>query len=104
VQGATSTEVALDGAMTVTAGIVSVLDRSIDTVDGPLDELIQTDAAISSGNSGGPLVDAAGEVVGTNTAVAAGGGSTRATDIGLAISIDSVLATVTDLLDSHTSP
>ena len=48
--------------MTVTQGIVSALDRSIDTENGTLTDLIQTDAAISSGNSGGPLVNARGEV------------------------------------------
>ena len=50
----------LDGDPTVTLGIVSALDRTIITDEGALDGLIQTDAAISSGNSGGPLVDAAG--------------------------------------------
>ena len=48
----------LDGEPTVTLGIVSALDRTIITErGGALDGLIQTDAAISSGNSGGPLVD-----------------------------------------------
>ena len=55
----------LDGEPTVTLGIVSALDRTIITEDGgALDGLIQTDAAISSGNSGGPLVDAGGRIVG----------------------------------------
>ena len=60
----------LDGDPSVTLGIVSALDRTIGTDGAALDGLIQTDAAISSGNSGGPLVNAAGEVVGINTAVA----------------------------------
>ena len=63
----------LDGAPSVTRGIVSALDRNLETEDGVLDGLIQTDAAISSGNSGGPLVNARGEVVGINTAVARSG-------------------------------
>jgi len=60
----------LDGDPSVTLGIVSALDRTIGTEGAFLDGLIQTDAAISSGNSGGPLVNARGEVVGINTAVA----------------------------------
>ncbi|TMK87728.1 MAG: trypsin-like serine protease [Actinobacteria bacterium] len=64
----------LQGGMTVTEGIVSALNRSIDAgSDGgrgseSLGGLIQTDAAINPGNSGGPLVNAAGQVVGINTA------------------------------------
>jgi S1-C subfamily serine protease len=69
---------ALDGGLTVTKGIVSALDRSIDTDAGSsLSGLIQTDAAISSGNSGGPLVNAAGQVVGMNTAIATSRAGTR---------------------------
>jgi putative serine protease PepD len=60
----------LDGDPSVTLGIVSAIDRTIGTEGAFLDGLIQTDAAISSGNSGGPLVNARGEVVGINTAVA----------------------------------
>lgn len=89
---------ALEGGMTVTQGIVSALDRSIDTDDGTLSGLIQTDAAISSGNSGGPLVNAAGEVVGINTAVAASGGGVSAANIGFAISIDTARAVADALL------
>ncbi|MEQ1702173.1 MAG: trypsin-like peptidase domain-containing protein, partial [Ilumatobacteraceae bacterium] len=58
---------ALDGGMTVTKGIVSAVDRTIETESGSLEGLLQTDAAISSGNSGGALVDAAGRVIGINT-------------------------------------
>jgi S1-C subfamily serine protease len=57
----------LTGGPAVTAGIVSSLDRSIQTRSGVL-ELIQTDAAINPGNSGGPLVNTKGEVVAINTA------------------------------------
>ncbi|MGA1076388.1 MAG: S1C family serine protease [Ilumatobacteraceae bacterium] len=87
----------LDGAPSVTLGIVSALDRTITIDDGALDGLIQTDAAISSGNSGGPLVNALGEVVGINTAVARGGFGTAASNIGFTISVEEVLRVVDQL-------
>lgn len=82
---------ALEGGMSVTRGIVSALGRRIETADGVLTGLVQTDAAISSGNSGGPLVDAAGRVVGINTAVATSSGSVAASNIGFVIPIDRAL-------------
>jgi S1-C subfamily serine protease len=93
----------LDGAPSVTLGIVSALDRTI-TIgeDGALDGLIQTDAAISSGNSGGPLVNSLGQVVGINTAVARGDFTTAATNIGFAISVEEVLRVVEQLREQAT--
>lgn len=90
----------LDGDPSVTKGIVSALNRTIVTSsDAVLDGLIQTDAAISSGNSGGPLVNSLGQVVGINTAVARGDTFTAATNIGFAISTAEALPIVESLRD-----
>jgi putative serine protease PepD len=89
---------ALEGGLTVTQGIVSALDRSVETAEGTLGDLIQTDAAISSGNSGGPLVNDDGEVIGINSAVATSGGGVSASNIGFAISIDTALEVAAELI------
>ena len=94
---------ALEGGMTVTQGIVSAIDRDIDTSSGTLDDLIQTDAAISSGNSGGPLVNADGEVIGINTAVARSDQSVQASNIGFVIPIDAALDIARSLLGDSTA-
>jgi putative serine protease PepD len=73
----------LGGQPSVTLGIISALDRSIEAPGETLQGLIQTDAAINPGNSGGPLVNAAGQVVGVNTAII-----NDAQNIGFAIAID----------------
>ena len=72
---------------TVTAGIVSALDRQVRLGAATRQRAVQTDASINPGNSGGPLVNARGEVVGVNTAIATleGGGSIG---IGFAVPID----------------
>jgi putative serine protease PepD len=82
----------LDLVNTVTAGIVSALDRPIEAGDpGGTTRYyaaIQTDAAVNQGNSGGPLVDAAGAVVGMNSVIrSVGGTDTEAGNIGLAFAI-----------------
>ncbi len=59
----------LSGGPTVTAGVISALNRSINTGSGVLENLIQTDCAINPGNSGGPLVDSKGKIAGINTAI-----------------------------------
>lgn len=83
----------LDGEPSVTLGIVSALDRTITTANGALNGLLQTDAAISSGNSGGPLVNALGQVVGINTLVADAQQPGRAANnLGFAISAEQVLS------------
>lgn len=77
----------LEGGPSVTTGVISALDRRIDTIEGePLHGMIQTDAPVASGSSGGALVDANGAVIGIMTAVASepGGRFGFATPIDLA--------------------
>lgn len=75
---------------TVTVGVVSATGRSLDTGNGYfMEDLIQTDAAINQGNSGGPLVDLNGEVIGLNTLIVRGGNGSTAVAEGLGFSIPS---------------
>jgi putative serine protease PepD len=90
----------LDGDPSVTLGIVSALDRTLDIRAGVLNGLVQSDAAISSGNSGGPLVDANGHVVGINTAVANSDVDTAANDVSFAIGVGQVLPELQELRDT----
>ncbi|HET6953991.1 MAG TPA: trypsin-like peptidase domain-containing protein [Acidimicrobiales bacterium] len=79
---------ALEGSPTITVGIVSALGRTVTLSDGSvLRDVIQTDAAISSGDSGGPLLSASGAVIGINTAGASSGDSATVENIGFAIPI-----------------
>ena len=86
---------------TVTSGIISGTGRSLtaSASDGSsseeLTDMLQTDAAINAGNSGGPLVNAAGEVIGINTAVSADG-----ENVGFAIPISSVKGMLNSLLET----
>lgn len=83
---------------TVSVGVVSSLGRNLQTAQGPmLVNLIQTDAAINQGNSGGALTNAKGQLVGINSAIASntGGGSIG---IGFAIPVDNVKRVVNDIL------
>lgn len=87
---------------TVTVGVVSAKGRTIDTADGfQMEDLIQTDAAINQGNSGGPLVNLAGQVVGINALVVRGSSSTQAVaeGLGFAISSNTARAVVTQLAE-----
>ncbi|MEU4384993.1 trypsin-like peptidase domain-containing protein [Promicromonospora sp. NPDC023805] len=94
---------------TVTTGIVSALHRPVkagEAVEAAFIDAIQTDAAINPGNSGGPLVNSAGEVIGINSAIAQGPGTTAATgNIGLGFAIPSNQArhTAEQLIETGTA-
>ena len=78
---------------TVTVGVVSATGRALETAQGyQLEDLIQTDAAINHGNSGGPLVNLAGQVIGLNTLVVRGGGVDQAEGLGFAVAANTVRA------------
>ncbi len=79
----------------VSLGIVSARNRDIQS--GPYDDFIQTDAAINQGNSGGPLFDMDGKVVGINTAIIARGGSSLG--IGFAVPVNLARPVVTQLAE-----
>ncbi len=78
---------------TVTVGVVSFIGRKL--FDSSLDRYIQTDAAINFGNSGGPLINARGEVIGINAAI-----SSRAANIGFAVPINQASAILPQLRDT----
>ena len=78
---------------TVTVGVVSFIGRKL--FDSSLDRYIQTDAAINFGNSGGPLINAHGEVIGINAAI-----SSRAANIGFAVPINQASAILSQLRES----
>ncbi|MBE0410984.1 MAG: trypsin-like peptidase domain-containing protein [Anaerolineales bacterium] len=90
-----------DFVNTVTVGVVSATGRSLEARQGlMLEDLIQTDAAINQGNSGGPLVNLAGEVIGINTLVVRGGlDGTTAEGLGFAISVNTVRAIADQIIE-----
>jgi S1-C subfamily serine protease len=78
---------------TLTTGVISALNRQIHSPSGAaIDHVLQTDASLNPGNSGGPLLDAAGEVIGINSQIASAGtsstGQAGSTGVGFAISSD----------------
>lgn len=80
----------------VTTGIISALNREVEMDDGQAYTYIQTDAAINSGNSGGPLVNMSGQVIGINSAKI---DSSVAEGMGFAIPIDTAIPVINDLIE-----
>jgi S1-C subfamily serine protease len=92
---------ALEGGPSVTSGIVSALDRSLEVETGtPLFGLIQTDAPITRGSSGGALLDGSGRIIGITTAIAVS--DVGAEGLGFAIPIDMAIAVANDLIEDGT--
>jgi len=86
---------------TLTSGIISALDRSLPEDNGSLIEhLIQTDAAVNPGNSGGPLLDSAGRLIGVNTAIFSPSGASAG--VGFAVPVDTVNRVVPQLIGRGT--
>lgn len=81
----------------ISRGIVSALGRKMDGVGGvKIHDMVQTDAAINQGNSGGPLLDSSGRVIGVNTLIVSGSGSSAG--LGFAVPIDTVKRVVPELI------
>jgi putative serine protease PepD len=89
-------------SQTVTTGIVSALGRTVPTPMGELHDLIQTDAAINSGNSGGPLIDGEGRAIGINTAIASASGGSDG--IGFAVPVDQAKQILDKVKDGTWNP
>jgi S1-C subfamily serine protease len=87
---------------TLTAGVVSALDRTIKTEQGVLRHAIQTDAAINHGNSGGPLLDSSGRLIGVNSAIYSPSGTSAG--VGFAIPVSTVLRVVPVLIKNGRYP
>lgn len=86
---------------TVTSGIVSALQRAVTAPNGfAIDHVIQTDAPINHGNSGGPLLNARGEVIGVNSQIETGGSGDGNVGIGFAVPSNTVETVVAQLLSS----
>jgi S1-C subfamily serine protease len=85
---------------TVTSGIISALQRQINAPNGfTISDVIQTDAAINPGNSGGPLIDGQGRVIGINSQIATGSGSSGSVGIGFAVPINTAKDVASQIID-----
>ena len=82
---------------TLTTGVISALERTLEGPDGrPITGVIQTDAAINKGNSGGPLLDSSGRVIGINSAIFSPTGTSAG--VGFAVPVDTIRRMLPDLL------
>jgi S1-C subfamily serine protease len=82
---------------TLTSGVISALGRKIDGIGGvKINDMIQTDAAINMGNSGGPLLDSSGQLIGMNTVIFSTSGSSAG--LGFAVPADTIKAIVPQLI------
>jgi serine protease Do len=84
----------LTGGPSVTSGVISAINRTIDSERGLIENLVQTDASINPGNSGGPLVDVTGKVIAINAAIIP-----FAQGIGFAIPINSAKTCTDDIIN-----
>ena len=81
----------------MTSGVISALDRNLEGQDGrTITGIIQTDAAINRGNSGGPLLDSSGRVIGINTAIFSPTGASAG--VGFSVPVDTIRRVLPDLL------
>ncbi len=88
----------LAGGPSVTSGVISAINRTIESERGLIENLVQTDASINPGNSGGPLVDMTGKVIAINTAIIP-----YAQGIGFAIPINNAKSCTNDVLTQGVS-
>jgi len=86
---------------TVTSGIISALQRQISAPNGfTISDVLQTDAAINPGNSGGPLIDSQGRVIGINSQIATGSGSSGSVGIGFAVPINTASDVASQIIEN----